>query len=104
MPRKITIFMYAGYAGTDACEAYIVPDDVTDDELHDFAWERGVEHASMYGVYPYDDCSEEDEENEDWGSGNNYSDNIEGYWKPYSPEHDNHLICGSAKKVFWNKY
>ena len=42
MSRKITIFMYAGFVGTKSCEAYIVPDDVSDAELDRFAWDRGV--------------------------------------------------------------
>jgi hypothetical protein len=97
--------MYAGYAGTKACEAYIIPDGVTDDELDDFAWQRGVERAELYGVYLHDEY--EDTENEDnvneYGC-SSYSDNIEGYWKPYLPEHDGHLICGATKEVFWNEY
>jgi len=50
--RKIVIGMDAGMAGTDAWEFYEVPDDVTDEELSDFAWQCGKDHAEMYGIYP----------------------------------------------------
>lgn len=101
MPRKITIFMSAGMAGTDTAEAYIVPDDVSDDELCSFAWELAIQHAASYGIeQPPDECEEDD--NED--SYSPYWNSVEGYWKPYSSKHDGVLIRGDAKEVYWNEY
>ena len=99
--RKIVIGMDAGYAGTDAWEFYLVPDGVSDDELSDFAWQCGKDHAESYGIYPreeYADIAEYDEEDDD----DCYSDNIEGWWEDYDPEkHDGHSIGG---KIHWEQY
>ena len=97
--RKIVIGMNAGCVGTDAWEFYEVPDDVTDEELNDFAWQRGLDHAEMYGIYyaphywddesydPDDDC---------------YSENIEGWWEPYDSEkHDGYSHSGTPH---WEQY
>lgn len=95
--RKIVVGMDAGFAGTDAWEFYLVPDSVTDDELSDFAWQRGLNHAEMYGVYPRDEYEEEAEQ-----GGDEYSDNIEGWWEPYDPEkHDGHSHTGTPH---WETY
>lgn len=99
--RKIVVIMDAGFVGTDAYEAYTVPDDVSDEELSEFAWMRGKEHAESYGIYPrseYEDCNDISEEELD---GDEYSDNIEGYWEPYDSEkHDGHLTYGSEEPTF----
>ena len=50
--RRIVIGMYAGFAGTDAWEFYEVPDEISDEELSDFAWACAKNHAEMYGVDP----------------------------------------------------
>lgn len=95
--RKIAIGMDAGMAGTDAWEFYEVPESMTDDELSDFAWQCGKAHAEMYGIYPreeYDDIDEDED-------GDQYSDNIEGWWEDYDPvKHDGHTIGGIIQ---WNK-
>lgn len=97
--RKIAIGMDAGCAGTDAWEFYLVPESVTDDELSDFAWQCGKNHAEMYGIYPREEYAYTEDYDEDSES---YSDNIEGWWEEYDPEkHDGHAIGG---KIHWNQY
>ena len=97
--RKIVIGMDAGCAGTDAWEFYLVPDDVSDDELSDFAWQRGKDHAESYGIYPRDEYVDTEEFDEDDEC---YSDNIEGWWEPYDHEkHDGHSIGG---EIHWERY
>lgn len=90
--------MDAGQAGTDAWEFYEVPDDVTDNQLSEFAWERAKDHAEMYGIYPTEHYTEEEIE-EDQES---YSDNIEGWYEEYDPvKHDGHSMTGTPS---WNEY
>lgn len=97
--RRIVIGMFAGFAGTDAWEFYEVPDEISDEELSDFAWECAKNHAEMYGVYP----REEYDEVEDLEcSGDSYSDNIDGWWELYDPnEHDGHTMTGTPD---WQRY
>jgi hypothetical protein len=92
--RKIVIGMDAGMAGTDSWEFWLVPESMTDDELSEMAWERGVQHAEMYGVYPRHEYADTEDFDEDSDS---YSDSIEGWWEDYDPElHDGHRICGDT--------
>jgi len=98
---KIVIGMGAGMAGTDHMDAYILTQDYIDEELGDIAWQMGVDHASMYGVYPryeLEEMSEEDlaEVNED-----DYSDNIEGWWEEYNAEeHKGKVTYDSGAPTF----
>lgn len=97
--RKIVIGMDAGVAGTDGWEFYLVPVTLTDEELGDFAWERAKDHAEMYGIYPRSEYEDSDEYEED---GDQYSDNIEGWWEDYNPEkHDGHTQTGTPR---WEYY
>ena len=97
---KIIVSMDAGFAGTDAHEGYILSSDVTRQELEDFAWQRGVDHAEMYGIYPR---SERGEEDIDEDSEDSYSDNIEGWWELYDAEKHEGLISYSNGPEF-NEY
>lgn len=94
--RRIVIGMDAGYAGTDSWEFYEVPEGISDDELSDFAWQCGLNHAESYGYYPRPDYETDDEDDEC------YSDNIEGWWEDYDPvKHDGHRIGGEIR---WERY
>lgn len=75
--RKILLTMRTGYCGMDSHEAWLIPEDVEDNDLDNWAWERAVDHAASYGIYPTDYDAEEDEENEPEYSG----DNIDGHWR-----------------------
>lgn len=97
--RYIVIGMHAGMAGTDSWEFYEVPDATTDDELSEFAWQRGKEHAEMYGVYPREEYLDTPDYDDD---ADYYSDNIEGWWEPYdSVKHDGHTMTGTPH---WEQY
>ena len=97
--RKIVIGMHAGMAGTDSWAFWLVPDNVSDTELADFAWELARDHAEMYGIYPreeYLDTKDYDEDSE------SYSDSIEGWFEDYNPdEHDGHRV---GKDTSWAAY
>lgn len=96
--RKLVLCLDAGFAGTDSYEAWLVPPEVTDTGIEDFAWDAAVQHAEMYGVYPESAREDSDDEDED-----SYSDNIEGYFEEYNPEeHDGKLICGNAQDFQWS--
>jgi hypothetical protein len=95
--RKIVICMNAGMAGTDDHEFWEFPDSVTEEELGEFAWQRGKNHAEMYGIYP--ECEYDDDEID--ADPDSYSDNIEGYCEDYVPEkHDGHTMTGVPN---WNQ-
>lgn len=79
--RKMIVHLSVGFAGMDACEALLVEDDATDDEIQQEAWYMAVDHAERYGYYPADDYEDEDD---DWGS-DKYSNNIEGHAVDYNP-------------------
>lgn len=96
--KKIVLHLDAWLAGTDIAEGWIVSVNTGDDELSDFAHERAIQHAESYGIYP-EYCREEDE----YEGGDDYSDNIKGYWEDYDPEkHDGMLSYGSS--ISWNHW
>ena len=107
--RKIVLSLHTGYAGMDAHEGWIIPADMSEDDIYQWAYEIAVDHASSYGIYPvndYEDMSEEELESEgidlnDW----HYTDNIEGSFEDYNPKkHDGKLLFGISKEVHWNTY
>ena len=61
--RKIIFHLSTGFAGMDSTDNGSYPDDVTDEELDDDAWQRAIQHAESYGIYPdsdLEDISDED--------------------------------------------
>ena len=99
MRKKIVLFLHTGYCGMDAWEFWEVPEDATDDELDDLAWERAKDNAESYGIYPREEYANMADDFEDDES---YSDNIEGSWQDYDPEkHDGHRIGGDKS---WSRY
>lgn len=96
---KIVIGVDAGFAGSDSMQAYVLTQDYTDDQLARIAWEDAVQWAESYGVYPYPDSLEEEEEDE----GYDYSDNIEGWWDFYDEQtHAGHCMYGDQRAVHFN--
>jgi hypothetical protein len=87
------IHMHTGYAGMDAHDVLEMPDDATEDEIADEAYEMAVGHAEMYGIYPAGDYEGDDEIDED-----SLSDNIEGHSiGEYNPElHDMYRSGGGS--------
>jgi hypothetical protein len=80
--RKIYFKYHTGFCGMSSAEVEEFPDNVTEDELNEYAWLGALANAETYGIYPTDYDQEEDEEDD----GDNYSDNIEGYWEDYNAE------------------
>ncbi len=102
MPRLIVFSLDTGYCGTGSHEFEVFPDDVTEAELDDEAWERALNHAESYGIYTYEEMPEDyNEEEADWNS-DAYSGNIEGYWEDFDPEKHDGLVPGggSATDLF----
>ena len=94
---KIVVGVDAGFAGTDSMTAYILTQDYTEDQLSDIAWQEGLQHAEMYGVYPRDQMSDDEEDD-----GESYSDNIDGWWALYDEdEHAGH--CTSSNEVHFEE-
>lgn len=96
--------MSTGYAGMDSTDNGTYPDDVTEEELNDDAWQMAIEHASSYGVYPETDLegvSDEDmAELEESGDIDNYTSNIDGWWEDYDPKKHDGLVVGGGKWVW----
>lgn len=94
---KIIVHCNTDICGTESHDFYIVPDTWTEDEINDFCWQCALENASMYGIYPNENLSEEFEEDESFRDGNFYSDNIEGYYEVYDAEkHDMYMVGGNS--------
>jgi hypothetical protein len=85
--RKIFFKLRTGYCGMDGHDMLEFPDDVTNEQLDDEAWNIACEYAASYGIYPEsEDDGDEDEESQYSGH------NIEGRWEEYNPEkHDGYL-------------
>lgn len=93
------VSMHTGYCGSDGHDILVMPEDATDEEVQNAAWEMAVEHASHYGYYPPNEfdggCEDDYEDNGDGEE--SISDNIEGYAVPYDPElHDMYKAGGGS--------
>lgn len=101
--RRIVFTYHTGYCGMDGHDFRMYPDDVTEEELWDDAWEGALSNAESYGIYPYpDDFTEDEDEDPEYGQSDSYSDNIEGYWEDFDYEKHEGLVAGggSATKLF----
>lgn len=94
MTRRIAFLAFAGIMGTDSIEVEEVPDDTTNEELSRSAWEFALSNADSFGVYPASDYEPEDDDEE---MGDEYSENIEGWWEPYDPAKHLQLKPGGGK-------
>jgi hypothetical protein len=97
---KKVLFTECG-VGTQMAQFFLVDLDAYDQKaLEEYSWEAALQHAEGYGIYPESDKPEDfDEEENDGWSGDQYSDNIEGWWEDYIPEeHDGHVMgCGEVE-------
>jgi hypothetical protein len=85
--KRYVVFLETGYAGMDTCEALSMPDDHTEEELSQAAWDMAVDHASSHDIEA-SDCIETEEE---------YSgENVEGWAEPYDPEKHDMLRPGGG--------
>lgn len=97
--RKIVLFLHTGYCGMDAHEFWQVPETATEDKLAELCWQRAKENAEMYGIYPYEEYSDEPDFDED---DEQYSHGIEGSFADYNPDkHDGYTMGGTPD---WQKY
>lgn len=95
--RKILLTLRTGYAGMSAHEAWLIPEDVSDDDLDNWAWERAVDHADSYGIYPPSDDDFEEE-------GDYSGDNIDGSWRLFEDKDAGKVMYGHQQEIHWNTY
>ena len=98
--KKMVLHLDAGFACMDAAEFWKIPVNISENELSNLAWERALDHAEMYGIYP-ENCRPDDWDEEEEG-GDSYTDNIEGYFEDYDPEKHDGLRVGGDDS--WQVY
>jgi hypothetical protein len=81
-------------------EAWLIPDDVSDEDLDNWAWERAVEHAESYGIYPPSDDGEEEGYVEPKYSGSN----ISGSWRLFKGKDLGKVTYGNNDGPQWNEW
>lgn len=84
--RKIVFEMTAGFAGMNDQRLVIFDDNPTNTALNEIANELANDFAESYGIEPYPDDYNEDEDD-----ASTYSDNIEGWWVEYNEELHSYL-------------
>ena len=89
---KIIVHCDTSICGTESHDFYIVPDTWTEDEINDFCWDCALQNAEMYGIYPTSESDDEYEEIE----GDEYSDNISGWYEVYDAEKHNKYRVGGG--------
>lgn len=101
--RKMVLIMDCG-PGMHQYEAFLVDDSVTEDALNQYSWERGVEFAAGYGIYPMSDMPADYDEDETGCGSDEYSDDIEGYFVDFDEkEHDGWLTMGN-EPINWQEF
>ena len=87
--------------GMNSAEFFLVPCDMTEEELDNWAWEEAVQFAQSYGIENEADRphyeTEEDEENDT----TEYSSDISGWFEFYNPERHNGLSMTGTPQ--WQK-
>ena len=99
--KKMVLMLDAGYAGMRSAEFYLVPVDMTEDELSQYAWESAVDFASSYGIYPTRDLDGLSDEEMAELDLDDYTDNIEGWFVDYNPDKHDGLRVGSG--ISWRE-
>jgi hypothetical protein len=88
--KRYIVTLETGYAGMDAHEALLMPDDHTEEKLQDIIWGMAVDHASGYGVEVEDSDSFDPEDNEYSG------ENVAGFAELYDPKKHDGLRSGGG--------
>ena len=102
--KKMTLFLDVG-VGTKTCEAFLVPADISEKDLGEYAWERALDHGQSFGVYPSHEEPEDFDEEEQggWDSVEYNTDAISGWFVDYDSEaHDGLLHFGANDDFEWN--
>lgn len=96
MTKRLIAYLHVGFCGMDNYEAFIMPDDATQDEIDQEVWYMALNNAEAYGYYPRSDDDPDDDYDEAWNS-DNVSDGIEGSATPYNgDDHDMHRSGGGS--------
>lgn len=90
--RKIIFRGSSKTVGTDFAEAQLVPDDTTDEQLSQYAYDISVENAQMYGWDLVDDYSTDENQYDNEVT----SDDLEYWWEEYDPEEHEGLRAGGG--------
>ena len=103
--RKMVLFVSCG-VGTKDATAYLVPSDVSQEDMNAYAWEAAREHGQSFGVYPESEMPDDwDEEEHDSWLCDSYTSDIEGWFEDYDADkHDGQLIFGLRNDFEWNDY
>lgn len=94
--RKIVVSLETGYPSTNAQEYLLVPEDINDVELDKVAQRRALMYAATYGVHPYSEDVDYDQDEDADEQGIELSYDIYGYWEEYNP-----AIHGVFGAGFW---
>lgn len=106
---KAIVRLETGQVGTDATEAWLVPEaalmdhingtvDYKNDRVADAGWQLALDNAEMYGIYPMSDKQEdEDEEDGEYWKHDEYSEDIGYTWELYNPEEHDGLVPGGGE-------
>lgn len=101
---KVVFHYETGYCGSEGIDFFEYPDGTPEDRLYADAHQAAIEHAESYGIYSSQDYAHSENEDEDGDEdeyeGNEYSDNIEGYWELYDPEKHDGLVPGGGLPQF----
>jgi hypothetical protein len=95
--RKIIFHLETGSCGSEGIEAASFTDNVTEEELNIEAWERAIQHAEAYGIYPESDLDSYSDEELAEINEEDYSGNIEGWWEDYNPKKHDGLVPGGGE-------
>lgn len=100
---KMVLRLHAGIAGTDFAEFFLVPVGTTQDELDEYAYQRAIEHAESYGIYPTESMPEDCDSDEDDLNEDSYSDSMEGWFERYDPKEHDGMVTGFGG-IHWQEF
>lgn len=96
----MVLHLYGGVTGTDSADFYLVPVGTSQEDLDNFAWQKAVDWAESFGIYPESDKPEDYDDEEDHGD--EYSDNIEGWFEDYDADkHDGLRVGGDDSWTYF---
>jgi hypothetical protein len=87
--RRVVFFACTGFAGMDDSEYVVYPKDTPNKEIDEDVNQFALNNAEMYGIYSPPVNYSDDEEDEDC-YGDEYSDDICGWWEDFDPENIQH--------------